>query len=83
MPYNLSIRTNAPLSRQQAAAIVTSLIVVPGATGTGASRTSALVRQHYLQPVGGSAAGSRSLTKIEMVNLLWHIAANPVRPAAL
>ena len=63
------------LSREQAAAIVTSLVHLPGAKNQAGNQASVLVRDHYLFPLGGQIAGGLALSRIEMVNILWHVAA--------
>ena len=71
------------LTREDAARLVASLVAISGASHSNTDLTSVLVKQHFLTPVAGKASGDQKLTRIEMINLLWHLAAKPLQPTSL
>jgi len=62
-----------PVTRGEAANFVTRLIAIQSADSVQA-RTEALTRAGYLRAVNGGAAPEGQLTRLDMVDLLWHVA---------
>jgi hypothetical protein len=75
--------SNKSLTRETAARIGASFLALPGALSTTKNYADILVASHFLSPVSGVSAGEQGLTRIEMVNILWHIAAQKLAVAHL
>lgn len=74
IPTNAERQSPTAITRGQAASIVTHLIGVKEVTGTDQLRINAVVKAGYLRTINGQSAPDQPLTRIEMVNLLWHVA---------
>jgi microsomal dipeptidase-like Zn-dependent dipeptidase len=71
---NANAASQRPITRGEAAALVSHLIAIESGDGSIQARTAAATRAGYLPTVDGVVAPERQLTRLEFTYLLWHVA---------